>query len=207
MGGHEHASRTAQKARRRTKHEGGDSVAEEAADLAESHEWHVAATYATYDQAEQAVRRLIDAGIPVQHISLVGKNFTIHERPLGYTTIAGAVKSGSRFGALWGGVLGLLLGFTFFLGAGGPLVLFGPIAYALATAVEGAVFGGLAGILVGWGLQHEKAIRFEQSVEAGHYLVSVSGPDDLVARAELLLRATNPDDLERFTAEDEAQEA
>jgi hypothetical protein len=173
--------------------------------LAQQHEWHVAATYATYEDAEQAVRRLMDAGIAVQHISLVGKNFTIHERPLGYTTIGGAVKSGSRFGALWGGVLGLLLGFTFFLGAGGPLVVFGPLAYALATAVEGAVFGGLAGILVGWGLHHEKAIQFERSVEAGHYLVSVSGPDDMVARAELLLRATSPLDVERFGSGEPAE--
>jgi outer membrane lipoprotein SlyB len=168
--------------------------------LGEAHAWHVAATYKTYEQAEAACRKLIDAGIPARHISLVGKNFTIRERPLGYTTIAGVAKSGSKFGALWGGVLGLLWGFTLLFSGAGPLVVFGPIAYAVVSAVEGAVFGGLAGVLIGWGLQREKALQFEQSVETGEFLVTVSGPDDLVARAQLLLQTTDPLRVERFGA-------
>ncbi|MBX5467055.1 MAG: DUF1269 domain-containing protein [Firmicutes bacterium] len=175
--------------------------------LHDRHGAHVAATYRDYAAAEDAVRQLIDRGIPVANISLVGKNFSIHERPLGYTTIAGVAKEGSKFGALWGGILGLLLGFTvFFMPAAGPLLLFGPLAYALTTAVEGAVFGGLAGILIGWGLKQEKAIQFEHSVEAGEFLVAVSGDDALVQRAYFILQNTAATDVERFSG-NEAEKA
>jgi outer membrane lipoprotein SlyB len=170
--------------------------------LHDRHTNHVAATYRDYAAAEEAVRRLIDRQIPVQHISLVGKNFAIHEKPLGYTTIAGVAKQGSKFGALWGGIIGLLMGFTvLFMPVGGPLLLFGPLAYALTTAVEGAVFGGLAGILIGWGLKREKAIQFERSVEQGQFMVVVSGDDALVNQAYFVLQGTGPEDLQLFSAD------
>ncbi len=176
---------------------GGLRVAQE---LHDQHEAHVAATFKTYVQAEQVVRALIDQDIPVGHISLVGKNFSIKERPLGYTTISGVVKQGSKFGALWGGVLGLLMGFTvLFSPAAGSLVLFGPLAYALATAVEGAAFGGLAGLLIGWGMKREKAIRYEQSIEQGDYLVTVSGDEALVNKAYWILKGQHAVEVEFLT--------
>lgn len=175
----------------------------EPGELHDQHRYHVAATYNDYPAAEAAVRRLLERDIPAHHISLVGKNFTVHEKPMGFTTISGVAKQGAKFGAMWAGILGLLVGFTaFFTPVAGPLLLFGPLAYALTTAVEGAAFGGLAGVLIGWGLAKEKAIRFERSVEAGQYLVSVSGDDDLVARATLILQATAPVSLERFDRDD-----
>ncbi|PSR28189.1 general stress protein [Sulfobacillus thermosulfidooxidans] len=167
--------------------------------LHDNHAAHVAATFKTYEEAEDAVRKLIDREVPVQHISLVGKNFAIKEKPLGYTTISGVAKQGSKFGALWGGVLGLLMGFTiFFSPVAGPLILFGPLAYALATAVEGAVFGGLAGVLVGWGMKHEKAIDYQRSIEQGDYLVTVSGDAEMVNRAYLLLKSMEPTHVDLF---------
>ncbi|WP_206832526.1 general stress protein [Alicyclobacillus fructus] len=168
-------------------------------ELHDRHSDHVAATYAEYADAERAVQMLLERGIPAEHISLVGKNFSIEDRPLGFTTIRGVAKEGSKFGALWGGILGLLLGFTvFFAPVTGPLLLFGPIAYALTSAVEGALFGGIAGLLVGWGLKHEKAVQFERSVREGEYLVMVSGPGDLVTKAYYALQQTNPSQIEMF---------
>ncbi|ACV58092.1 general stress protein [Alicyclobacillus acidocaldarius] len=167
--------------------------------LHDRHTDHVAATYKSYADAEKAVEMLLERQIPAQHISLVGKNFSIEDRPLGFTTIRGVAKEGSKFGALWGGMLGLLLGFTvFFAPVTGPLLLFGPIAYALTSAVEGALFGGLAGLLVGWGLKHEKAVQFERSIKEGEYLVMVSGPSDLVTKAYYALQQTNCTQIEIF---------
>ncbi|WP_304458430.1 general stress protein [Alicyclobacillus sendaiensis] len=167
--------------------------------LHDRHTDHVAATYKAYADAEKAVELLLEKQIPAEHISLVGKNFSIEDRPLGFTTIRGVAKEGSKFGALWGGMLGLLLGFTvFFAPVTGPLLLFGPIAYALTSAVEGALFGGLAGLLVGWGLKHEKAVQFERSIKEGEYLVMVSGPSDLVTKAYYALQQTNCTQIEIF---------
>ncbi|MCL4351810.1 MAG: DUF1269 domain-containing protein [Firmicutes bacterium] len=173
--------------------------------LRNDHKAHVAATYKEYTDAENAIRKLIDRKIPVANISLVGKDFSIHEKPLGYTTIGGVAKKGSKFGALWGGIIGLLMGFTiFFMPVTGPILLFGPIAYALTTAVEGAVFGGLAGLLIGWGLKHEKALQFEKSVEKGEYLVVVSGDEELMGQAYLVLQSTDTVNLERFQPDNES---
>ncbi|MCY0898428.1 MAG: DUF1269 domain-containing protein [Firmicutes bacterium] len=177
-------------------------------ELHSDHDAHVAATYREYHDAEDAVKRLLDRQISVEHISLVGKNFSIHEKPLGYTTISGVAKQGSKFGALWGGILGLLMGFTvFFMPVTGPILLFGPLAYALTTAVEGAIFGGLAGLLIGWGLKREHALQFERSVEEGEYLVMVSGDDELVGRAYFVLQQTAPTHLEMFSANEAEKEA
>ncbi len=177
--------------------QGSDNM--ENSSLHSDHKAHVAATYREYSDAEDAIRKLLDRKIPIENISLVGKNFSIHEKPLGYTTIAGVAKQGSKFGAIWGGIIGLLVGFTvFFMPVTGPLLLFGPIAYALTTAVEGAVFGGLAGVLVGFGLKHDKALQFEKSIEKGDFLVVVSGDDELMSQAYLVLQTTNTSELERF---------
>lgn len=169
------------------------------------HEAHVAASFPDYRTAEEAVKRLLDRDVPAEHISLVGKNFTVEARPLGYTTISGVATQGSKFGALWGGALGLLLGFTvFFEPSSGPMLLFGPLAYALTTAVEGAVFGGLAGILLGWGLHREKAVAFQRSVEQGHYLVVVSGDDDLINRSYFVLQSAGANNVELFSGREDA---
>jgi outer membrane lipoprotein SlyB len=169
------------------------------------HPAHIAASFADYAAAESAVKRLLDRGVPPEHVSLVGKNFTVEARPLGFTTISGVAKQGSKFGALWGGVLGLLMGFTvFFEPASGPMLLFGPLAYALTTAVEGAVFGGLAGILLGWGLHRDKAVAFERSVQQGEYLVVVSGDDDIINRSYFVLQNAGATNVELFSGRDEA---
>ncbi|CAB1127781.1 conserved protein of unknown function [Candidatus Hydrogenisulfobacillus filiaventi] len=169
--------------------------------LTDAHSHHVAAVYATYGQAEAALRKLHDRGIPFEHLSLVGKDFSFHAQPVGFTSIGRVARQGGRLGALWGGLLGLLIGVTVFFSAGGAMVVFGPLAYAVATAIEGAAFGGLAGVLVGWGLRHEKAIEFEQSVQQGQYLVVVSGDEELVGRATLLFQGTDALQIEPFGEE------
>jgi hypothetical protein len=167
--------------------------------LHDQHPAHVAASYANYRLAETAVRRLLERGIPAEHVSLVGKPTMGAAGSMGFTTIANAATQGSKFGAVWGGAIGLLLGFTlYFEPDAGPLLWFGPLAYALTSALEGAVVGGLAAILLRWGLGHERAQAFQSAVTEGRYLVVVSGGDEYVNRAYFVLQAAGATDVEIF---------
>ena len=92
------------------------------------------------------------------------------------------------------------MGFTvLFTTVAGSLVLFGPLAYALTTTVEGAAFGGLSGLLIGWGMRHEKAIEYPHSIEGSDYLFTVSGDEALVNRACWVLKNQAPMQMDFLT--------
>jgi hypothetical protein len=154
----------------------------------------VIATYPDHAPAEDAVRRLQTEGIPMQDLSIVGKDFRAVEQPLGFVTTGTVAKDGARVGAWTGGIFGLLVGAAFLILPGlGPVVIAGPLAAALLGGFEGALagaaFGGLTGALVGLGVSRDKAIRYESQVKAGKFLVTLRGDEQHVERAKSLFTA------------------
>ena len=130
--------------------------------------------------AEEAVRWLQREGIPMQNISIIGKDFQAIEKPLGFVTTGDVAKSGAKVGAWTGGLFGLLFGAAFLVLPGiGSVVIAGPLAAALLGSIEGALsgaaLGGLAGALVGLGVSKDKAIRYESQIKAGKFLVTLQG--------------------------------
>jgi len=89
--------------------------------------------------AEDAVRRLQEAGISMQDVSIIGKDFRAVEKPLGYVTTGTVAKEGAKVGAWTGGILGLLVGAAFLILPGvGPVIAFGPLsARAYFTSMPG----------------------------------------------------------------------
>ena len=149
----------------------------------------VIAVYPDHASAEDAVRRLQDEGIPMQDLSIIGKDFQAVERPLGFVTTGTVAKEGAKVGAWTGSIFGLLLGAAFLIVPGlGPVVIAGPLAAALLGGVEGAAlgaaFGGLTGVLVGLGVSKDKAIRYESEVKAGKFLVTLQGDEPQIERAK-----------------------
>src|SRR5262249_28692585 len=154
----------------------------------------VIATYPDHASAEDAVRRLQKEGIPMQNLSIIGKDFQTVEQPLGFVTTGTVAGEGAKVGAWTGGLFGLLLGAAFLIVPGlGPVVIAGPLAAALLGGIEGGVagaaFGGLAGALVGLGISKDKAIRYESQVKAGKFLVTLRGDQTEVERAKSLFTA------------------
>jgi hypothetical protein len=82
--------------------------------------------------------------------------------------VGGAV--GGTLGAIIGGVAGVG---TNFLLPGLGIVLWGPIAAALAGAGAGGLTGGLVGALVGWGMPEERARLYEKAVREGGTVIGV----------------------------------
>src|SRR6202048_2028832 len=75
----------------------------------------VVAVYHHHAEAEDAVNRLERAGIPMQKVSIIGRNFELREDVQGYYRPSDAALEGDGFGAWMGGLFGLLMGFGMFV--------------------------------------------------------------------------------------------
>jgi hypothetical protein len=81
-------------------------------------------------------------------------------------------------------------------------VLAGPIVTAVLGGLEGAIagtaLGGLAGAFVGWGVPHDRALRYETQVKGGKFLVVVRGKLEVIDRARSLLTQHQPEQIEVY---------
>lgn len=151
--------------------------------------------YKNASQAGYAVGRLTAAGLAQRDISVL-----LH-RPKATDGLAdeGPVTSGegAGTGAVFGGILGLLVGIGAFAIPGlGVFVAGGQFISALAGIGAVGTVGGIVGALIGMGVPHHKASRYEDRVKSGGVLLSVrcatSGEID---KAEDLLRRTGAEDI------------
>jgi hypothetical protein len=92
------------------------------------------AEFSDYRSAQDAVDRLVQAGVPPHEIAIVGRNVRSVERVLARTKLGAA----ARFGAVFGGWCGLAFGLPFLLAAD---------PRGLTLAVMTTVFGALVGAL------------------------------------------------------------
>ncbi len=153
------------------------------------------AIFKTHDEAEQAIKRLIDNGFNPKKISVVGKGYHSEEHPVGYYNTGDRVKFWGKQGAFWGGMWGLLLGGLFLWIPGfGPMVAAGPLVSMIVVGLEGAVlgagFGALGAALISLGIPKDSVIQYEKALKADKYLVLVQGTEDEVKKAKNILDKT-----------------
>ena len=163
----------------------------------------VVAVYPDHSAAERAVRQLHMAGFALDDISIVGRGSEVTEEPCGFVSRGDHVKAGAESGSLFGGLSGLCIGAGFLVLPGLGLVgVAGPLAAALLAGLEGVVagtaLGSLAGALVGWGVPKDRAIKYEEHVKGGKFLVFVHSVPEVVARARSLLVAQGPDHIDLY---------
>ena len=109
--------------------------------------------FSSHTDAEEAMRRLENAGISLQAISIIGRGTKAHEAVLGHYLPPEYVEQGlehqsDREGIWLGGIFGLLIGFgTFFLPGIGLLVVLGPLAGLIGGMAVGAIGGEVTGQL------------------------------------------------------------
>ena len=152
----------------------------------------VVASYRDHADAESAVRRLFDGGLPMNKISIIGRNFETHEDVQGFYRPADAALEGAGQGAWFGGLFGLMLGAMgfFVLPVIGGLLIMGPLAGLVAGAIGGAGVGALVNGLVASGVPRDQAILYQERLQAGEFIVVVHGNPDEIARAHDILRDT-----------------
>jgi hypothetical protein len=84
-------------------------------------------------------------------------------------------RSAERWGAIIGGIAAIG---TNVLIPGLGLVVWGPIAAALAGAGAGGLTGGLVGALIGWGIPEEHAAEYEKGIREGGTVLGVTPRTD-----------------------------
>jgi len=162
----------------------------------------VVATYRSHEDAEQAVRRLSDNGVPVRQISIVGRNFETREDVQGFYRPADAALDGASEGAWYGGFFGLMLGAMgfFVFPMIGPLMVMGPLSGMIAGAIGGAGVGALINGLVASGIPRDQALLYQERLKAGEFLVVIHGSPDDTARAHELLEGTTQTHIQAYAA-------
>lgn len=151
----------------------------------------VAIYYSHYD-AEKAVRVLGKDGLPMDKISIIGRNFETCDHVQGFYRPADAALAGVETGAWFGGLCGLLIGTgLFILPMIGPVFILGPLAGLVAGALGGAGMGALINGLVFLGVPQDHAIKYQERIEAGEFVVVIHGATTAeTERAESLLQGT-----------------
>jgi len=163
----------------------------------------IVAVYPDHESAEEAVQQLEKAGFALKDISIMGRDFQVSEKPIGFVTTGDVAAQGASAGAWAGGIFGLLMGAAFLILPGvGPVVIAGPLAAALLGGLEGALagaaIGGLSGALIGLGVSKEHAIKYETELKAGKFVVALRGTTADVARAQELLRGGKAESAEVY---------
>lgn len=164
----------------------------------------ISAVYQEEEQIDQVIRRLLDRGVPENHISVMGRNFQSNTRIAGFITkkdvILGGLRSGAIFGSLFGSILSLLTGVgVLFIPFVGSVVAAGPLTAVLLGATSGALAGsagaGLVSALAALGMPEEKATLYQTRLQAGEFLVMVEVPADRSGEFQLLMESMGGEEL------------
>jgi uncharacterized membrane protein len=134
----------------------------------------VVASYGSHEDAEESVRKLQRGGVPMAHISIIGRDWQMREDVQGFYRPDDAMKEGAKQGAWFGGIFGLFIGMGMFMfPIAGTLIVLGPLAGFIAGAISGAGIGALASGLITMGIPKDQALKYEGQLQAGEFLVVV----------------------------------
>ena len=137
------------------------------------------------ESTEGAYRSLRDRGYSDDEINVLMSDETRDKYySTGDTELEGnKALEGTGAGAAIGGTLGAIIGGIAAIGTnvlipGLGLVVWGPIAAALAGAGAGGLTGGLVGALIGWGIPEERAKEYETGIREGGTVLGVAPRTD-----------------------------
>ncbi len=153
------------------------------------------AIYKSHIEAEEAVKKLQKAGVDMNSISIVGKDYHTEEHVVGYYNAGDRMKYWGKLGAFWGGFWGLLFGSAFFLIPGlGPILVGGPLVASIVAGLEGAVvYGGLSALgagLYSMGIPKDSIVKYETAIKSNKYLVLLHGTESDAAKAKEVFKTT-----------------
>ena len=137
------------------------------------------------DSADNAYRSLRERGYTDDEINVMMTDETRDKYYKDGDTVITDNKAleGLGTGSAIGGTLGAIIGGIAAIGTnvllpGLGLVVWGPIAAALAGAGAGGLTGGLVGALIGWGIPEEHAKAYEEGIKSGGTVLGVRPRSD-----------------------------
>ncbi|MHB1620976.1 MAG: general stress protein [Sulfuricella sp.] len=150
------------------------------------------AVYDTHAKAESAVKALQLAGFDMKKLSIIGKDYHTEEHVVGFLNAGDRAKYFGKFGAFWGGLMGMLFGSAlFFVPVVGHVIVLGPLAATIFGGLQGAVLVGgasaLVGALMAIGIPKDSVLRYETALKSDKFLLIVHGDAQEIKRAHELL--------------------
>jgi hypothetical protein len=180
----------------------------------------VIALYDNLQDANSAIRELVDNGFKRDDISLMAgdqngnyqRMLSNKENAVESTDVSGASEGagvGAGIGAVMGGIGGVLVGLGALIIPGvGPVIAAGPLAAVLAGlagagagAIAGGITGGLIGALVDIGVPEETASYYSEGVRRGGALLTIRTEDNMSGRAVNIMNRHNPVDINSKASE------
>lgn len=133
------------------------------------------------ETSESAYKSLRDRGYTDEEISVVMSDKTrdsYYGEGMPDTELGSKAAEGTGYGGAIGGTLGAIIAGVAALGTnlvlpGLGLIVWGPLAAALAGAGIGGLTGGLVGMLIGAGIPEEHAKVYEEGVKNGGTVFAV----------------------------------
>lgn len=160
----------------------------------------IVANFPSHIEAERAVLEMQKEGFDMEKLSIIGKDYRTTEQIRGFLSWKDSAKAGASGGGYWGSFIGGLFGILagagiIFIPGMAPIVIAGPITGILAGWLEGtlvggagtAAIGGLAGALAGLGIPKNEVLKYETQVNAGEFIILVTGSEEDVKEAKFLL--------------------
>lgn len=170
------------------------------------------ALYDQHTQAENAVKALQRSGFDMKKISIIGKDYETEEHVIGFLNAGDRAKIFGKYGAFWGGLMGLLFGSALmFVPILGHIIILGPLAAMLFSGLQGAVVVGgvsaLAGALMSIGIPKDSVLRYETALRANKFMLMVHGDNQEISRAHEVLKSSGLSSFEHHRAQIEAPAA
>jgi uncharacterized membrane protein len=164
------------------------------------------AVYDHHTQAEDAVKALQRGGFDMRQISIIGKDYETEEHVVGFLNAGDRAKVFGKWGAFWGGLMGILFGSAMmFVPVVGHVIILGPLAAMLFGGLQGAVVVGglsaLAGALMAVGIPRDSVLRYETALKANKFMLVVHGDAQAIRRAHDLLEASGLTSFDHHHAE------
>jgi hypothetical protein len=161
----------------------------------------VVAVFEHHRQAQDAVKKLADAGFEIVKVNIVGKVCHTEEKVVGFFNAGDRIKFWGKHGTFWGGLWGLFVGgLSMTVPVVGPIVVLGHRGAIVLGAVEGAALGGgmsaLGAALFGIGIPKDTVLDYETAVKTDSFLVMVNGSPEEVDHAKTILATANPSRLD-----------
>lgn len=167
------------------------------------------AVYNRHTQAEEAVKALQRAGFDMKKISIIGRDYETDEHVVGFLNAGDRAKVFGKWGAFWGGLMGMLFGSALmFVPVVGHVIVLGPLAAMLFGGLQGAVVVGgisaLAGALMAVGIPKDSVLRYEVALKANKFMLVVHGDAQEIQRAHELLKSSGLASFDHHVAQEAA---
>jgi hypothetical protein len=144
--------------------------------------------YDSHDKALEAVKELKDSGYPIEKVSLVGRAEIIDDHLHVNNNPAAVQEAEVSVGIAAGSIIGILSGIGIFAIPGlGFLYGAGALVGAFAGLEVGVIAGGLTAILTKLGMKKEHAVKYDEHLKEGKFLVVAQGDEAEIETAKRVL--------------------